>query len=395
MTDLSQKTIDFIAAHREERVDKLALKLSKQKELDAKFVLRQIEGWQKLRQKVPTWASIEGLHCPVRLSLEQCSSEATAIYKQKILCDYLERNELLPQTLSFADLTGGLGVDFSFLAPCFATTIYVEQNEELVALAQHNFPLLGLPQAQIWQRLAEDALEELPHCDVLMLDPARRDLHGRKTVALSDCSPDVLALQERLWAKCHFLLLKLSPMIDVHQVLQDLPHVAELHFVMGGNECKEVLLLADKAHEGAPLHCVGDFRFTLEEEQAALPNYCSLPEGYLYEPHAAVMKSGGFKCFATQWKLEKLHPHSHLYVSPLRHEGLPARCFKIERIVGFSKAELKTLSALGKANLTVRNFPESVEQLRKRLRLSEGGAYYVFATTLADERRVLLLCQKA
>lgn len=395
MTDLVQKTTDFIAAHREEHIDKIALKLSKQKELDSGFVLRQIEGWQKLRHKVPTWATTEGLHFPVRLSLEQCSSEATAVYKRNILCDYLERKGLSPQVLSFADLTGGLGVDFAFLAPRFATATYVEQNEALVTLAQHNLPLLGLPHAQIWHSRAEEVIERLPHCDVLLLDPARRDQHGRKTVALSDCSPDVQALQDQLWEKCRFLLLKLSPMINVHQVLQVLPHVAELHFVMGGNECKEVLLLADKAHEGETLHCVGDFRFTLAAEQAATPRYCSHPEGYLYEPHAAVMKSGGFKSFAIQWGLEKLHPHSHLYVSPLRHEGSPARCFRIEQIVGFSKAELKALSTLGRANLTVRNFPESVEQLRKRLRLKEGGEHYIFATTLVDERHVLLLCKKA
>lgn len=394
MQDICTKTADFIESHKTEKIERIALLLSKQQELDAHFVLRQIEGWQRLRHKVPTWADLPDLHYPVRLSLEQCSSEDTARYKVAALHRYLSaRGEQLGQ-LSFADLTGGLGVDFASLAKGFGRATYVEQNADLIALARHNFPLLGLSEAHIVHGTAEEQLPTLPLTDVFLLDPARRDGQGRKTVALADCTPDVAALQEALWSRTRYLLLKLSPMLDVHQALQQLLHVAEVHFVAGGSECKEVFLLADAQHEDTPTFCVGDWRFTPTEEQEAAPSYTAAPESYLYEPHAAAMKSGGFKCFATRWGLHKLHPQSHLYTSSQLVEGLPARVFRLKEVVGFSKRELKTLSSLGKANLTVRNFPETVEQLRKRLRLREGGDSYLFATTLADNRHVLLHCEK-
>lgn len=394
MLPLSPQTRDFIEAHKTDRIETLALQLAKHKEIDATWVLRQIEGWQKLRHKVPTWGTTPELCYPVRLSLEQCSSEATACYKVKALTHYLAQVGVAPQQVAFADLTGGLGVDFSFLAPQFKEATYVEQNADLAALAAHNLPLLGLEHAKVVHSTAEEVLKNLDFIDVLMLDPARRDMQGRKTVALSDCTPDVLALQEELWTKCRFLLLKLSPMLDVHQSLQKLRHVAEVHFVASAQECKEVFLIADGQHKGAPLFCVGDFRFTLDEEQTAQPTYTTTPEGYLYEPHAAVMKSGGFKLFATRWGLYKLHAHSHLYTSPTRHDDLPARRFYIEQVLGLSKAEVKQLSALRQANLTVRNFPETVDVLRRRLKLREGGTNYLFATTLADERHVVLVCRK-
>lgn len=394
MSALSSKTVDFIETHRLEKIERIALLLSKQKELDATFVLRQIEGWQKLRHKVPTWSEIPDLHYPPRLSLEQCSSEETARYKQEVVERYLTQRGETMNRLSFADLTGGLGVDFSFLAQKFAQATYVEQNEALALLARHNFPLLGLPHACVQHATAEQALQDIPPTDCLLLDPARRDGQGRKTVALADCSPDVAALQARLWDKCRYLLLKLSPMLDVHQALQQLSHVAQVHFVASGSECKEVFLLADAQHEGPPTFCVGQWQFTLDEEQKAQPRYTARPEGFLYEPHAAAMKSGGFKSFATHWDLHKLHPQSHLYCSATLHKEVPARVFRLVEQVGFSKSELKSLASLGKANLTVRNFPETVDVLRKRLRLREGGEVYLFATTLADERRVLLRCEK-
>lgn len=386
-------TQNFILSHRSRPVGELALALSKRSDIDAAFALRQIEGWQRLSKKVPTWAEVEALLYPPRLSLEQCSGEAAARYKSGVV------EKLIGSGETMADLTGGLGVDFSFVAPLFRRAIYVERQEELCRLARHNFPLLGLGHAEIVNADGIDFLQSLPAADLLFLDPARRDTAGRKTVMLEDCEPDVGALLPVLLEKSRFVLLKLSPMLDLHSAIRQLGCVCEVHIVAEGGECKDLLLVLSKAPKPLVIHCVNDgqtFSFTPEEEETATPQAASAVKKFLCEPNAAILKAGAFKSIATRFGLEKLHPNSHLYTAEHRPEDFPGRVFEVEGVTGFGKKELRHFcQGTTRANLTVRNFPASVAELRQRLKLKEGGQAYWFATTLADGSHALIATHKA
>ena len=251
--------------------------------------------------------------------------------------------------------------------------------------------------------------------DLVYLDPARRDEHGRKTVRIEDCTPNVLELLPQLREKARWLLVKLSPMLDVHQAITALGCVNEAHVVAVDGECKEILLLCDlslqretqtrsRASSEEPISgtatrwiCTsekGTFAFTQQEEQTTVCPMASQIEGYLYEPDAAVMKAGGYKTFGMRYGLKKLHPNTHLFVGEHADCTLPARCFRILEVVGFQKKALRMVTALKKANLTVRNFPTSVPELRKRLKLAEGGEYYLFACTTAQDEKVIIVTEK-
>lgn len=413
LTSLLAKTSDFIELHRHESPDKVALILANQgvklgfDKATSAFIVRQIEGAQKLAQKVPRWTAEDALIYPPRLSLEQCSSQTAAEYKARLVEQLLKSRELTPTKSTMIDLTGGLGVDFSFMAPLFSEATYVEQREELVMLAQHNFPLLGLHHATC---ICGDGIEHfrsMKSADLVYLDPARRDENGRKTVRIEDCTPNVLELLPTLREKARWLLVKLSPMLDLHQAIDALGCVAEAHIVAVGGECKEILLLCDlqrgtssspKEEKTAPLLvCAsekGQFAFTPAEEQAAICPLAERIEGYLYEPDAAVMKAGAYKSFGVRFGLQKLHPNTHLYIGAHANISIPARCFRIVEVAGFQKKTLRSVSALKKANLTVRNFPATVAELRKRLKLAEGGDKYLFACTTANEEKVIIVAEK-
>lgn len=384
-----------IKALRTENISRLALRLSGNP--DAAFLLRQVEGWQRLSVKVPSWAAVDALHYPHRLALEQCSGEAAARYKAELV------SRLFPNGAeAMADLTGGLGVDFSFVARHFKRAAYVERQEELCNLAMHNFPLLGLHHALVHHADGVEYLRQMSPVDLLFLDPARRDAAGRKTVLLEDCEPNVIELLPLLLEKSKVCILKLSTMLDLHQALQALECVREVHVFAERGECKDLLLVLqsgyNNSHTPAVIYCADDaqrFFFTVAEEASATPSYTSTLGTYLYEPSAAVMKAGAFKQVAVNFAVKKLHPNSHLYTSDTLHADFPGRSFIIERTCGFGKRELKTFCAdTPQANLTVRNFPTTVADLRKRLKLREGGDVYLFATTLADESHCLIACRK-
>lgn len=386
-------TLRFVASHRTQPVGELALMLSKRNDIDAAFALRQIEGWQRLSRKVPTWAEVDTLLYPPRLSLEQCSGEAAARYKRSVVEHLVGHGEKM------ADLTGGLGVDFSFVAPLFRHAVYVERQEELCRLARHNFPLLGLNHAEILNADGIDVLHTLPPVDLLFLDPARRDTAGRKTVMLEDCEPNVLSLLPTLLEKSRFTLLKLSPMLDLHSAIRQLGCVCQAHIVAEGGECKDLLLVLSKQPAPLTIHCINDqetFAFTPEEEEKAAPTFTASVKQYLFEPNAAILKAGAFKSIATRYALEKLHPNSHLYTADHHPENFPGRVFKVDAVGGFGKKELRHFcQSTTCANLTVRNFPASVAELRQRLKLKEGGQAYWFATTLADGNHTLIATHKA
>ena len=391
MEELNEATRRFIEAHRRDDIARLALQLTGRTDIDARLALTQIEGWQRLQAKVPSWATQPDLRYPPRLSLEQCSGEAAARYKVRLV------QRLVSHRDGMADLTGGLGVDFAFLAPLFRRAVYVERQAVLCRLARHNLPLVGAPHAEVKEADAVAALDSLPPLDLLFIDPARRDAAGRKTVCLADCEPDLERLALRLLDRADTVLAKLSPMLDLSEALSTLPHVAEAHVVAEGGECKELLVVMQRTAGGEPLIVCADGRlgFHPSEEAGALPHYATQPHRYLYEPEASVLKAGAFRLTAARYGLEKLHPNSHLYTADRLVTDFPGRTFEVTACSGMGRAQLRTL--LGekpKANLSVRNFPATVAELRKRLKLHDGGDTYLFATTLADGAHVLLVCRK-
>lgn len=398
MKELSPETLAFIDSHRGDDVRTLALQAKKYPAVDMAEAVVQIAGYQIAEKKVPLWAQTAGIRYPQHLSMEQCSSEVTARYKASLVSG---------DTLT--DLTAGWGVDCSFLARNFRCADYVERQETLCRIAAHNFPLLGLPHVRIHCADAVEYLQSMEPVDCLFLDPARRDSHGGKTVAIAECEPDVCRLEPLLVEKGKTVMIKLSPMLDMASALRDLQYVRRIYIVSVNNECKELIILLRKASdeeetaEGEVIisceQVVNNsvhqhFQFTFSEEKSA---GCPLAESvgnYLYEPGAALLKAGPYRLLATRYGVEKLHPNSHLYTS----SGLvdfPGRRFRVTAVSGFGKKDLKVLlEGVEKANLTVRNFPSSVAELRKKLKLKEGGDTYLFATTLASGEKVLIRGEK-
>lgn len=389
----------FIELHRHDDVRSLALQKAPEG-VDLKHCLQQIEGWQLAAHKIPRWASTQGILFPPRLSLEQCSSEATAQYKTAIA------KRLIPETerTKMADFTGGMGVDFSFLSVFFGQATYLECDAHLCSLAEHNLPLLGLPEARILcGEIDADSPLLNEHYSLIFLDPARRDSHGRKMVMIEDCTPDVTQLNDRLLGSAAVVMLKFSPMLDITSALRSLRGVREVHTVSVKNECKELLLVMSRG-EGVTYHCVNlgsaDPDFILSEEElrnSKIAHFIEeLPaEGYLFEPNASILKAGVQDALCGRFPLAKLHPHSHLFYSPEPLPQFPGRSFRIAGWSDFGKKGLKRLlTGVGQANLTLRNFPSTTAELRRRLALAEGGDTYLFATTDGRGRHILVRCER-
>lgn len=383
---------EFIARNRDADVHALALsKVSD--DTDLHYCLRQISGMQAARKKLPSWAKTDGIIYPARVSMEQCSSEQTALYKQQLV------ERLLPGTKQkMVDLTGGFGIDFSFLAKLFDEADYVEQDKDLCEIARHNLPLLGLKEVAIHNATCEEFLDEMGDFSFIFIDPSRRDAAGRKMVALSDCSPNVEALQGRLLEHAPIALVKLSPMLDIQDTLRRLPCVSEVHVVSVGGECKEMLLVICRDKKSLTYHCTNITAKTqtfCTNDRNAEPMIAAHPERYLYEPNASIMKAGVQNALCQHYDVGKLHPFSHLFTSAHFIEDFPGRSFVIEDYCGFAKKDLnRMLRGIDQCNLTVRNFPSSVAELRKRLKLREGGDCYLFATTLCDGSHALLRCRQ-
>ena len=396
---INEATIQFVREHREEDVRLLALQTRRDDSIDLPWALDQIQGWQTARRKLPTWAAIDGIIYPPHLSMEQCSSQQTAIYK----CGIIER---LPQACRemLIDLTGGFGVDFAFMAKCSRQATYVERQEHLCETARHNFELLGLNHARVIHGDAESILSDLktnPATTVIYLDPARRDSNSSRTYAIADCTPNVLELKDQLFNAADHILLKLSPMLDWHKAVSDLgSRVAEIHIVSTGNECKELLMLLSTEHEGEPtIYCVNDDQSLIyTPSQDVLPPHISDDDkvAYLYEPNASVMKAGCFGLLTDRFPVKALATDSHLFVSSDLVEVFPGRRFAIDAITTMNKKELgRALKGITRANIATRNFPMTAQQLRQRLKLQDGGDCFIFGTTTAMGQRLLYLCKKA
>lgn len=385
----------FIKAHEQDNPARLLLSHGQKEGFPIKEAVAQIEARKIAKNKLPLWYNTRGIILPPRVSMEQCSSEATARYKASLISG----EEML-------DLTGGSGADTFFLAQCFKKATYIEHQTHLADLAAHNFKSLGAEHIQCINMLAEEFLQKnKQHYDLIYIDPARRGEAGQKVFLLSDCQPDVARIQDLLLKNAKQIMIKLSPMLDVKLALQSLYMIPfDVHIVAVDNEVKELLLYypgESTSNSSTQMHCINldkngnplhVFRAGLEDEQVQVQ--FGEPDTYLYEPNAAIMKAGLFKTIAEHFDLTKLHPNSHLYSSSDLISGFPGRIF---RLIAKSPAQKKALRQVlpeMKANLTVRNFPADAKSLIKKLGLQEGGSHYLFATTLANNEKCLLIGKK-
>ena len=526
---MNQATLDFIRQHQDDDVRQLAFLGSKYPEVDMPFALDQIRGRKMARVKLPRWASIDGIIYPPHISMEQCSSEQTALYKAELaarllglspsssengeekgkesenasnlhlseICEFAGKgavdsefakneatckkqhilteseenvNEIkeephegdFSEETGFVDLTGGFGVDFSYIASRLGVkSMYVERQAHLCEAAKENFGRLGLKNAIVKNgdgievlhsfaskkeaaASADDSLGIIYDqplsllktklgLKLIFIDPARRDDAGNKVVSLKDCTPDVTLLQEEMLSKADYVIIKLSPMLDWHRAVSELNCVKEVHIISVNNECKELLLVLSARNMGGKeassadgdsgedvidgaegtdgevkhagslrIYCVNDGQsFVSEESDMEASSVKIAPSTleemqYLYEPNASLMKAGCFGVLSGRYDARMLSKNSHLFVSRDLIAAFPGRIFRIIAISSFNKKELKRhLSGITKANIATRNFPLSVAELRKRLKLKDGGETYIFATTLSDESHVLVITEKA
>ena len=523
---MNQATLDFIRQHQDDDVRQLAFLGSKYPEVDMPFALDQIRGRKMARVKLPRWASIDGIIYPPHISMEQCSSEQTALYKAELaarllglspsssengeekekesenasnlhlfeICEFAgkgavdsefakneatcKKQQILTESeenvneikeepyegdfseeIGFVDLTGGFGVDFSYIASRLGVkSMYVERQAHLCEAAKENFGRLGLKNAIVKNGdgievlhsfaskkeaaasdslgITEDQSQSLLKTNLglklIFIDPARRDDAGNKVVSLKDCTPDVTLLQEEMLSKADYVIIKLSPMLDWHRAVSELNCVQEVHIISVNNECKELLLVLSARNmddmrassadgesgedeiDGAEgtdgevkhagnlrIYCINDAQsFVCDEldmESSSVKIAASILEEmlYLYEPNASLMKAGCFSVLSERYGARMLSKNSHLFVSREPIAVFPGRSFRIIVVSSFNKKELKRhLSGITKANIATRNFPLSVAELRKRLKLKDGGETYIFATTLSDESHVLMITEK-
>lgn len=465
MTVMNDKTREFVAMHRDEDVRELALKAKRVDGLDLPLALDQIAGWQIASKKLPQWASCEGIVYPPHISMEQCSSQFTAQYKSEItqtllvpsatvharvsdsaesdmqtaksalhLSDSAEsdtqeaktglrmsdsgESDTLVAKRAMADLTGGFGVDFSYLARGFSQATYVERQRHLCELAEHNMAALGLDQVRIVCGDGVEYLSQMDPVDFIYLDPARRDEHGSRTYAIEDCTPNVLELRDLLLAKSRFTLVKLSPMLDWRKVVVDFDGaVREVHIVATGNECKELLLVLgrpaqanarDSVDGAGSYQCLAPHVFCVNDDQRIDYDSAEYTQGlriggkplpdakrYLYEPNASIMKAGCFDLVEERFGVTQIGPSSHLFVSEQQIADFPGRGFAIEAVGSMNKKDTKRLlNGVKQANIAVRNFPLTAPQLRKKLKLADGGTVYLFGTTMQGGGHVLLRTSK-
>ncbi|MGN7887226.1 THUMP-like domain-containing protein [Dyadobacter sp. 22481] len=390
---LTVEEIAFIHGHLHDNVGELILKAGKFKGLDVKKLAAQIQSRQKALKKLPEWSTNEKLIFPPALSVEQCSSEATAHYKASIVSG----DRLI-------DITGGMGIDCYYMSRSFTDTHYFEQQPEVASTAAYNFTQLGATRIHVHAGESLHALHDGLNADWLYADPARRDANKEKVVRLADCTPDVAGNAALLLNAAPHILIKTSPLLDIDLASKELQKLKEVHVIGYEQECKELLFVLDREMPeqdfkikvrvidaaGQPIH---ELDFDREEERSAVVSYAK-PLGYLYEPHAAVLKAGAFKTLCTRFNVQKLAMHSQLYTSEEYVNDFPGRSF---RIVAVCKPDIREISQHipgDKANITTRNFPAKPEELRKKWKLKDGGDHYLFATTLADQSKVVIVCVK-
>lgn len=387
-TILQPNIQEFIVEKTNSDVSKLALINNPFPEIDYKILLNQIEARAKSKDKLPTWFNTRNIIYPSKISIEQTSSEITANYKS----DLVSGKTLI-------DLTGGFGVDDYYFSKKMEKVVHCEINEELSEIVKHNFQKLNCTTIECFYGDSLSTLRELNRTfDYIYIDPSRRNDTKGKVFMLKDCLPNVPELLDEYYKYTTKILIKTAPILDITAGLSELKNVKEIHIVAVDNEVKELLWLIEKNYlNSIKIKAINIKKtktdcstFILNSESEA--NY-SLPEKFVYEPNSAVMKSGEFDAICGLYKVSKLHKHSHLYTSDNLVE-FPGRVFEINMVIDFSKSSMKEFLENQKANITTRNFPETVESIRKKWKIKDGGSRYCFFTTNSNNDKIVLLCTK-
>lgn len=380
---------EFIEKQIGNSISKLALQKNPFPETEWISILNQIEAKTKAKDKLPTWFNTKNIIYPSKISVEQTSSEKTALYKTSIVSG-----------ASLIDLTGGFGVDDYYFASKVKKVAHCEINPELSAIVKHNLECLQVKNIDCYAGDSSEILSILnTKWDWIYIDPSRRSDSKGKVFLLKDCLPNVPENLTFYFEYSNAILIKTAPLLDIAAGLSELDCVKTIHVVALENEVKELLWELHARFSGdLTIKTVNitkekteHFDFILNQE-AQFPNY-SLPQEYLYEPNSAIMKSGGFDEVGSFYNLNKLHKHSHLYTST-DLIPFPGRVFKIENVIPYTKTEMKTALENKKANITTRNFPETVENIRKKWKIKDGGASYCFFTTDANNNKIVLICTK-
>jgi len=386
---LDQNIQDFINQNSGAPITKLALQKNPFPDIDWILILNQIEAKSKAKDKLPTWFSTTNIIYPSKVSVEQTSSEKTAAYKASLISGE-----------SLIDLTGGFGVDDYYFAKKIKSITHCEINEDLSAIVQHNFEQLKVDNCTFYAADSTNALNELnKKWDWIYIDPSRRSDAKGKVFMLKDCLPNVPELLDFYFEKSDSILIKTAPLLDISAGLSELKFVKNIHIIALENEVKELLFEIHNQYKGEirikTANILKDktetFEFVLGDD-TVFPSY-HLPQKYVYEANSAIMKSGGFDEVSAFFDINKLHKHSHLYTS----ENLidfPGRTFEIEKVIGYGKTEMKTELANQQANITTRNFPDTVENIRKKWKIKNGGNLYCFFTTDKNDNKIVLICRK-
>lgn len=400
LPEWNEQFFSFVKQHLGEDAMRLRLKKHTSTDFSLELAITQIEArGRRLEKKIPDWYAHERVVFPSLLSTEQCSSQETAMYKQRLV-----------KGRSLCDLTGGLGIDTYYMARCVDEAVYVEQNALYCHVARHNFAELGLNHITVYNSDCNLFLSEQARSfDTIFIDPARRGKSHERLYALADCEPNVLEMMPMLLARCKRLIIKLSPMVDMSMLRQEIGRPCHLYVVSLNNECKEILAVIDtEQFENKQDECdvtcavigrntdVKELSFCYDHEPQAPCPIATEAGAYLYEPDTALLKAGMFRSLCNIYNVEKLHKNSHLYTSQVMIDNFAGRSFKIIEVLPFSSSLCKGFAKQYSAcNITTRNFPLSAVELRKKLRLRDGGELYLFATTLADNSHVLIICNKA
>lgn len=394
-------TEEYIQLHKDDNIRKLALTTGKEIGIDASFALDQIAGRQKARTKLPAWAATDGIVYPPAISMEQCSGETAAEYKTSVLKRLTDKET---SKCILTDLTGGFGVDFSYMARTTSKAVYVEQQQHLCDIVAKNLNLLGIINSSVICANSVDYLNDMSPVTCIYIDPARRDTNGAKVYGIEDCSPDILKIKEQLMTKSRFVMIKLSPMLDVDAAIKVLgqDNIKEVHIVSVRNECKEILIVMQcDAPADITVYCVNDndiftYIYGNGSDNGSIIFSDNIPlRGYLYEPNASIMKAGCFALLAERYGMKEIERNSHLFVSEQNIKSFPGRAFIINDVMTMNKKELRhKLDGITKANVAVRNFPMKAEELKKRLKLTDGGSVYLFGTTTKKGKHIIIRASK-
>lgn len=386
---LADNVQTFINAHLKANIEDLALKGSPFLDIETPQLLEQIQAKIKCEKKLPTWFHAQNIYYPSKINIEQTSSELSALYKSKLV-----------QGQNLLDLTGGFGVDSFYFSKIIKCVTHCEIDSKLSEIVQHNFKSLKVNNiAKVTQNGILYLKQKEQHFDWIYIDPSRRDAQKNKRFFIEDCIPNVTEHLQLFLSKSKNIMVKLSPMLDIHAALESLPQTKEIHVVAIKNEVKELLFILERDYTGEPLIKTinlntrqPDFEFKISTENNTKVNY-SIPSKYLYEPNVSVLKAGAFKYVASKFDVKKLAQHTHLYTATKQIKDFPGKIYRITQVLPFHKKKLKPVLNGKKANIKIRNFTESVPQLKKEFNISDGGDMFIFFTK-TEQKKWVLICEK-